>query len=949
MPDNYELPITASITCENPSIDNTTEPIILKPLYKDWNIDKFVNSNKNDTFKHDGAEVVVTAEDESGNPYLDDSTYVDFAFRVNNAINAGSNINDFRDASQVTLTDALPPYIDKDGNPCIAIFDPEANPGWELGADGTTVSKTYTGANSADVLMQIYNDAPLKLRFPGLKFDRDEKNDANLVAKLQNGVELEAIPSNAAEGETHPTASDTLDFVMTTDPSTKGKFAKSATKGNIYDLEEYKTNPYPWRVRLLNDGSQPLRHVVIQDRKIEGENGLAGLDPALKFVKLESDLGDSVPATGRTFASMMDKVIAYYEDGTTQDFPITDSTVNAYGNFTVEFDASKVCEGFEIAFEDDFELRTNEAVSFMAYTVYRDPDKSVVPDGTDSVYYTNTARSVNTYVKNGETVNSYLTVTHGYSMLPVTEELRIVKDTWSNSATENNRVGDIYWYYFSLSGSLLTPEQKEYRDLRIIDLLPNEVDYAGIQNPGNLFEGQWDDSANPIDKEIIENYHNSGRTAVILHFTYEKLKSAWDRNHNNAYVMIKVKIRPDAHPGKVRNDVYVVGDNLSEYDGKTGGALDIYDLDNDGKTDDMIAYAHSDAIIMAAQSIYAEKFVAPAGSEAWNKQGLSLLAGSQFDYLLKVTNELDEQTGLVMYDTLPNSGDCDIFNSEDRNSRFPTHLRGAIDPPEGYTVYYTTSKDVYSKSMKEMLPTDSWIAGTEFENQTDVTWSDVTAFKLVANEGTVLRKNSTLQVRIPACIPDQLSNLLEGAEYQEQEHGMITNLQANNSFGFKTNEVQEPKESNIVWVRVPFAGFTLAKVDNVNGEGLAEAEFTLADSNGNIVRSGAVDENGILKFRDLTAGTYTLTETKIPEGYLDNAVPLAVTIEQDPATMEYRIEFDESLTEAGTDSDPLLIRNMRGYIMPPTGGIGTTVFTAAGIVLIAVALAILYARLRRER
>ena len=59
----------------------------------------------------------------------------------------------------------------------------------------------------------------------------------------------------------------------------------------------------------------------------------------------------------------------------------------------------------------------------------------------------------------------------------------------------------------------------------------------------------------------------------------------------------------------------------------------------DGETDDKIAYAFSDATIIAAQSMYAEKFIAPAGSGSWSKQGLLVKAGSDFDYLLEIVNE----------------------------------------------------------------------------------------------------------------------------------------------------------------------------------------------------------------------------------------------------------------------------------------------------------------------
>ncbi|MFR5761832.1 MAG: hypothetical protein ACLUFI_09715 [Oscillospiraceae bacterium] len=59
VPDNYRLPVTASV-----SGGNMTAPNIYRPLYKDWEIQKFVNSNRIGAFGKDGAEVVVTPQEE---------------------------------------------------------------------------------------------------------------------------------------------------------------------------------------------------------------------------------------------------------------------------------------------------------------------------------------------------------------------------------------------------------------------------------------------------------------------------------------------------------------------------------------------------------------------------------------------------------------------------------------------------------------------------------------------------------------------------------------------------------------------------------------------------------------------------------------------------------------------------------------------------------------------
>ena len=362
VPDNYRLPVTASV-----SGGDAAAPTIYRPLYKDWEIQKFVNSNRLDAFGKDGAEVVVTPQEEGGNPYLDDLTYVDFAFIVNKYTNDQCGLADLRDVCSVTLTDTLPTYTDRNGVSRIAVFDADQNPGWTLSEDGKTVSRTYTGEHSAEILLQIYNDA-LHLRFPGLQFTA--LADGTLEADLDNTVHLEAIPSGEAPGETHPEADDPLRFRLTTDPTTQGKFTKGAEKGDIYDVEVYKTNPYPWSLALSNGKSQPLRHIVIQDRTIveDGEVVLAGLDEALRFVRLESvTTGASLPE-GKTYADLVDHITAYYTDGTTET--ISALQADAHGNIAVTFDEEKVCDGYDIVFAEDYEMQAGGQVRFQAYTVW---------------------------------------------------------------------------------------------------------------------------------------------------------------------------------------------------------------------------------------------------------------------------------------------------------------------------------------------------------------------------------------------------------------------------------------------------------------------------------------------------------------------------------------------------------------------------------------------------
>lgn len=118
-------------------------------------------------------------------------------------------------------------------------------------------------------------------------------------------------------------------------------------------------------------------------------------------------------------------------------------------------------------------------------------------------------------------------------------------------------------------------------------------------------------------------------------------------------------------------------------------------------------------------------------------------------------------------------------------------------------------------------------------------------------------------------------------------------------------------------------------------------------SKSNVVVSPA---DGIIEIKGVAAGTYTVTETSAPEGY--NILPGAVTItaQMDSSTTYYdtnTIYYDDegNVTETETETWRVVettvpvaltaVVNYAGTLLPSTGGIGTTIFYAAGIILMA--------------
>lgn len=98
---------------------------------------------------------------------------------------------------------------------------------------------------------------------------------------------------------------------------------------------------------------------------------------------------------------------------------------------------------------------------------------------------------------------------------------------------------------------------------------------------------------------------------------------------------------------------------------------------------------------------------------------------------------------------------------------------------------------------------------------------------------------------------------------------------------------------------------------------------------------------GQLQIAGLDQGDYWLVETKTVEGYnkLDN--PIAVRLQQSSADKKL-------ISGSQTGYHSVNVDNYQGVTLPSTGGMGTTTFTIAGVMLMAGATLLVLARRRRE-
>lgn len=154
--------------------------------------------------------------------------------------------------------------------------------------------------------------------------------------------------------------------------------------------------------------------------------------------------------------------------------------------------------------------------------------------------------------------------------------------------------------------------------------------------------------------------------------------------------------------------------------------------------------------------------------------------------------------------------------------------------------------------------------------------------------------------------------------------------------------------------------FDLAKVDGTTNKLLDGAEFELADgetklsfvkdANGNyrVATTGEKGttttitvKNGKVNIYGLAGKTYTLTETKAPDGYNKLVTPETVNL-TDGSKASATIE-SETYVDGG-----VVVKNNAGTVLPSTGGMGTTLFYVIGGGLMVAAVVLLVTKKRME-
>ena len=132
----------------------------------------------------------------------------------------------------------------------------------------------------------------------------------------------------------------------------------------------------------------------------------------------------------------------------------------------------------------------------------------------------------------------------------------------------------------------------------------------------------------------------------------------------------------------------------------------------------------------------------------------------------------------------------------------------------------------------------------------------------------------------------------------------------------KIQQVDKTKMTNISFYKT-----------DADGTGLSGAQFTLTNDSTKTTMYAASESDGLVQFQQLVAGTYTLTETQAPKGYVTPTTSWKVKVTADGNNgLSTKIYQADGTTELGklTGGEYQIINSASTPVQPPTPGIVET-------------------------
>ncbi len=832
-PEDYTLtPTVKAYTADGNLIGEVTDATY-KIKYQDRYAVKKVNG-----IQSDGSLVPAGLAIVGNTNYVDPNgaEYVAFTYDLgyNSLGQRGARLN-----NKTTIIDTLPTYIDVYGQERTAYFNPAINPGWVLSADGKTVSYTYdvdvtgfTGdlskIDTRNQLVQI----GLYLSFPNAPIKENGTN--------KNYVNKVTLESTSFNGTTVQTQSDNITFRLDAKAVDGSGLISKSNINHTVVFDKYSL--YAERLQYLISVNNNLPYNLNNYEIIEDASKY---DSRLYITKVVS-----INSSTNTNLNNLYQIVGVRADGTTQNFEIgeelnvnTQNTIKGYvenvNNGTlapenvptitdVEFPVIKIVR------KDGKALEPSESFSVQVLMNFKNPYALVYSNVRN---ITNKAQLIGEFTDaNGNTRKIEPIAGAAKYFIPLAEKIKMTKITNSNITLQPGSIINLFNVGIDLNG---LSKNRLLNNPTVIDLLP-----AGLNVTSSTRVGEFFDRNRIESYEFIENYNNTGRTAIKI-----KLKTARVMEYSTTDVanpyrislgIYNIQVNENAIPAEAENDaigynndnhVYFFEDSTKADSIQNNGDIasankvtDLLDIDLDGSTADSILEATSKVKVQMPSMVFSRKYIRSLEgafktdpidtSKAWGDSIYtnydSGVSGGKFQYKLEVTNNTSiAVSGIEIYDVFP-------FVGDNRNSSFSNRLTGPItdikenttDAVSKYTVYYTTDANP-SLDANVAVNNLNWV--TQVDDYTKVT-----AIKIIMKAGENLKSREKLNIILDMVAPKYENISLSGTfatnNFQVRYSGSIT-FGATNSV---KNHLPEHRYINVKkeWVGQPLNSITVKLLRN---------------------------------------------------------------------------------------------------------------------------------------
>lgn len=391
--------------------------------------------------------------------------------------------------------------------------------------------------------------------------------------------------------------------------------------------------------------------------------------------------------------------------------------------------------------------------------------------------------------------------------------------------------------------------------------------------------------------EIIENYNDTGRTYIALHFDFD------GDVYQNTQIEAKFRVDMDSYRNAYVRTALVMDKDVNEVtlnkksdDGTWGDSDDIFsDIDRDGNVEELLAssFAYRDVPTYADSSqLQITKFVKTSYSDGWVQLPEVPYEdfGGLYQYKLLLTNGNSIARNIVVTDII----------EAGENTQWHGLLQSVVVENEGV-----------SAVIKYGDGNDNW-------SEDYATYGEATKVISVEFGDFELNSNAELAIIVNMKAPAESADLLN-AITENGYSASMTMYDANTGNETKYDDLV----SNFVQVKLtyPLTNIIITKRDAESQQGLQGAKFELVDKEtGEVVATEESNMKGYVIFRNALAGrTYIIREVVAPYGYIrvddievdvgDDDVHLTVDNVRDTGTIEvYKTNsFDADMPVAGAE------------------------------------------------